>query len=523
MTYAQAVLSDLILYPTAILLLILASLAVLVFYRLLLHPLSNIPGPLPARITSLYLFTICFLGIECRVIESYHRKYKTSVLRIAPNAVSISDGDALHSIYVAGGGFKKAARYENFKVGGVHTIFSARDATYRDVRAKAVAPIFAMGRVRAAGDQAGIIGECVSRFVERFKSEKANKMMLKTEPTRVDVLALTYRLMMDAVTGYLFNRAYGALDEQPVSSPPAGACSSVISKMDKMSALPFVYAILEAGRFSLLPNRLFKTVNLMFRWLFPDPEFDKSFARVYDFATSITNDANPEKDDTYQSRLLAAGISKPETNVQCMAAMFAGTDSTAVKLVTIVFHLVNKPGVHGRLKEELRLYRKGPTTDLLTLPYLRAVIQEGLRLGMANPARFSRVVPRGGFQVDGFYIPGETDVGIAPYVLHHNPELFPKPFEYHPDRWLAGENANQTGSEAQKRKMERDLIPFSTGSRVCIARNLATYILFVATKAIVESGVLEGARTCTETIELEEYFNAQIKGHTMEIEWSCNV
>ena len=304
-----------------------------------------------------------------------------------------------------------------------------------------------------------------------------------------------------------------------MSSPPAGACSSAASKIEEMSALPFIYAIVEAGRFSLLPNWLFGTVNFMLRWLFPDPAYKNSLGRVHGFATSITNNANPEKDDTYQSRLLAAGISKPETIVQCMAAMFAGTDSTAVNLVTIVFHLVKKPSVHERLKQELKSYEKDPTADLLTLPYLRAVVQEGLRLAMANPARFSRVVPPGGFQVDGTYIPGETDVGIAPYVLHHNSELFPKPFEYHPDRWLDGDNASQTGSEVQKRKMERDLIPFSMGSRVCIARNLATRVLFVATKAIVESGVVEGAQTCTETIELEEYFNAQIKGHRLEIEW----
>ena len=52
------------------------------------------------------------------------------------------------------------------------------------------------------------------------------------------------------------------------------------------------------------------------------------------------------------------------------------------------------------------------------------------------------------------------------------------------------------------------------------AKNFATHMLFVATKAVVESGVLEGARTCTETIELEEYFNVQIKDHRLEIEWS---
>jgi hypothetical protein len=87
---------------------------------------------------SLFLYAICYLGIECRLLAYYHHKHKTSVLRIAHNAISISDGAALHQMCCAGGGFSKDARYENFKFGGHDTIFSSHDTAYRDVRAKTV-------------------------------------------------------------------------------------------------------------------------------------------------------------------------------------------------------------------------------------------------------------------------------------------------------------------------------------------------------------------------------------------------
>ena len=433
-------------------------------------------------------------------MQYYHRKHKTPVLRIGPNTLSVSDGTALHSIYVASSGFPKSARYENFKVSGVHTIFSSRDTEYRDVRAKAVAPIFAMGRIKVAGESTGIVGKCVDRFVERFENEKTNAMMhAPLKAKSVNVLELTYRLTLDSVTGFLFNRTYGALDEETAS------------RERQMSALPFFYAILEAGRFSLLPNQLFRALQYTLGRLFPDHGLHDSIKDIHDFAAEVTQNANLEKNDTYQSRLLAAGVSESETIIQCMAVMFAGADSTAVKLVTIIFHLVQNPSIHKRLREELQSSSNGPTKDLQALPYLRAVVREGLRLGMANPARFSRTVPPAGFEVHGFRIPGGTDIGIAPYVLHHNPEIFPEPFEFHPERWLDSRGTKQ---------MERDLIPFSTGSRACIAKTLATHVLFVATSAIVESRVLEGARTCSENIELEEYFNVQIKDHKLEIEWS---
>lgn len=275
-----------------------------------------------------------------------------------------------------------------------------------------------------------------------------------------------------------------------------------------MSALPFIFAIVEAGRFSLLPNRVFGLVTAMIHRFFPDHGFQVSFERVRSFATCIVDDADPEKEDTYQSRLLGAGISKQETILQCMAVMFAGTDSTAVKLVTIVFHLVQNPHIHLRLREEIRILGTDPNIDPQTLPFLRAVVREGLRLGMANPARFSRIAPPWGFEVGGYHIPGGTDVGCAPYVLHHNPQVYPEPFAFRPERWLDEEGKeNATSSEVHRRRkeIERNLIPFSTGSRACIARNFATHELFVATKAIVESNVLEGARTCTERIEIQEY------------------
>ena len=298
MAHSQVESVELSSHAIAGLLLPLVPCIVLIVYRLSLHPLSHIPGPFYARISSLYLYTICYLGIECRLVEHHYRKYKTSVLRIAPNAVSFSNGAALHPVYVASGGFPKAARYENFKVDGEHTIFSTRDPTYRGVRAKAVSPIFAMNRVKATSDPAGIVGRCVSDFVERFKCEKINATTLNPKAARIDVLALTYRLMMDSVTGHLFNRTYGALEEQLVSLPRAKEFPTTTAKRDVMSALPFIYAILEAGRFSLLPNWLFCTLNFIISHLVPNRELKRSFARVHEFTACIVNDVNAEKDDT---------------------------------------------------------------------------------------------------------------------------------------------------------------------------------------------------------------------------------
>lgn len=158
--------------------------------------MSHVPGPLLGRISSIYLYTISYLGIEGRVLARHHHEYQTSVLHIAPEAVSISSGAALHSIYVARGGFQEDSRYENFNLDGHATIFSTRDTVYRDVRAKAVLPLFATSKFKAAAEAQGIIRTCVDDFVERFQTKKANALKFPPNDARVNVLALAERLAM---------------------------------------------------------------------------------------------------------------------------------------------------------------------------------------------------------------------------------------------------------------------------------------------------------------------------------------
>ncbi|AEO67417.1 64036f13-ab24-4d8d-bf5d-c5fc4dba6a48 [Thermothielavioides terrestris] len=468
-----------------------ALLFAVAFYRLHLHPLSHIPGPWFAAVSSVWMHAICYFGVEGHVLLDYHRKYKTAVLRIGPDSVSIADGEALHQVYVAGGGLPKDARYSNFRVEGHDTIFSAVDQNYRDRRAKAVLPLFAPSRIQSAYETDGVMEPLVAKFVAQLQEARAKP------DAKIDVLDLCSRLSIDILTAYLFGCVYGGLDE-PRRRP-----------QDKLSATPFVLTIVALSRFSLLSNRLF---TLLFSVLFhhrmrSDPELAPSLQAVSRFAESVV-DGPSSKADTYQSRLRDAGIDREETLVQCKAVMFAGADSTAVVLATILFHLVQNPQVRERARAEA-----STAADPQSLPYLRAIVREGLRVAMANPARLTRLVPTGGLRLaDGTYLPAGTKVGAAAYVLHHDPAVYPDPFVFRPERWLA---AGQASTDAQA----RNAFAFGLGPRACLGRNLANHQLHAVVKAVLASGVLEGARTCTDRIRLIEWFNAEIKGHELEIAW----
>jgi len=195
-----------------------------------------------------------------------------------------------------------------------------------------------------------------------------------------------------------------------------------------------------------------------------------------------------------------------------MDLIFAGTDSTGMNLATTFFQLARHPEKHSHVHQEL--LTAPPTAGLQTLTYLRAVIRETLRLSMANPTRLPHVVPAGGWSFNGHYFSVGTNVGCALHTLHFNPEVFTSPFEFRPERWLDDTEENRVTP-----KMNRNHIPFGLETRSCIAKNFAMAELYTAVNKVVLSGVLEGASTDIERIEIDEWFNSKVKGEKVMLRW----
>lgn len=422
--------------PDRVLLLFCFPLLILILYRQFFHSLSNIPAPPTAAFTSLFLYIVCYFGIEGRVLANYHRKYKTSVLRIAPNAVSIANGADLPPIYTVRGGFPKDARYQNFRIEGHDTIFSTADTSYRDLRAKAIAPLFAQNRIREAIKNDGVLRRCIDKFIARFEKEKRNAIESSPRAAKVDILDLAIRLSIDVTTGYLFKKEFGGLDEDG-SLPKKSSLAT-----QKLSLTPFIQAIASSGRFSLFPNWLFTAIYSLLDRMTPDKALLDAMGRLNDYINSILDDTERGQDGSYPARLMSSGASKLETGMHCKAVTFAGTDSTGVKLATILFHLVQNPQVCAKLREECNSAHKD--ADPHTLPYLCAVVREGLRLGLANPVRLTRTVPPAGHDIGPYHIPGGTNIGAAAYVLHHDPEVYPAPWIFRPERWLNEQSDKDT-------------------------------------------------------------------------------
>lgn len=154
----------------------------------------------------------------------------------------------------------------------------------------------------------------------------------------------------------------------------------------------------------------------------------------------------------------------------------AGTETTAWALTVITCHLLDKPMLLSRLRTELEQAvadpTKLPTWNVLEkLPYLSAVIQEGLRLSYGVSGRSAReptkenLIYRGEFNKKPVecVLPKGYAVGMSSAITHHDENVFPDSHAFIPERWLDENN--------QRRKdLERGMLAFSKGSRACLGK-----------------------------------------------------
>ena len=141
--------------------------------------------------------------------------------------------------------------------------------------------------------------------------------------------------------------------------------------------------------------------------------------------------------------------------------------------------------------EVLENPNKQPTyNELQNLRYMERCIKESLRL-YPSVYFISRTLGEDLRLTSGYLLPKDTDVFIHIYDVHHNPDVYPDPERFDPDRFLP-ENAQNRHPYAY--------LPFSAGPRNCIGQKFAILEMKATLCAILSNFVLEPVDT-PETIK----------------------
>lgn len=142
----------------------------------------------------------------------------------------------------------------------------------------------------------------------------------------------------------------------------------------------------------------------------------------------------------------------------------AGFETTANALRLILFHVFNTPEILEKLRCELSSadFFRVQDFDLRTLeqlPYLTAIIMEGIRLSPALGTRMARIAPDRDLFYNNWRIPAGTPVGMTLILMHTDERSYQRAKEFIPDRWI---------DPIVRKEIEKSYAPFSKGTRSCL-------------------------------------------------------
>ena len=139
----------------------------------------------------------------------------------------------------------------------------------------------------------------------------------------------------------------------------------------------------------------------------------------------------------------------PEDDIvhEALALLLFGHDTSAAALAWAFVHIWRHPDVAARIRED-----GGPS-------YVQACVRESLRLSPVV-VHVTRIAPRA-TRIGSWDVPAGSRIWPCAYLAQRNPDIFPDPTAFRPERFLDG------------RTYDGSWFPFGLGARTCIGNHLA--------------------------------------------------
>ena len=167
--------------------------------------------------------------------------------------------------------------------------------------------------------------------------------------------------------------------------------------------------------------------------------------------------------------------SQQELFAEANLLVIAGSDTTSINLCGFFFYIVRNPRPYEKLVKEIRSTFDsadeivgGP--KLSSCKYLRACVDEAMRMTPAVPSELSRTVLAGGQMINDELYPAGVTVGTSGWSSGRSDE-YGDPNVYRPERWIVDEEAGVTTEEVAR--ISTYLHPFSAGWGNCVGQSLA--------------------------------------------------
>ena len=449
---------------TAVLLLLTAWLArsFRSWYRL-----RHIPGPRLASHSAAWLLRKLLSGRFHEHMREASDHYGPLV-RIGPNDLLCTDPDTLRRICGARSTYTKGDFYETGRIiPGHDNIVTQRDeAKHKALRAK----LSAAYSGRETGGNAGLEADIDHQVQQLITLIDAKYISKPGGPLRpFDLCDKAQFFTLDVISAMSFGEAFGFLTEDKDLYQFLEINASAVPVMNFLLAVPWL-------------------TNFVYRWplklVLPSDGDSVGFGRLMGLAKGYIDERLGPEAKPGQDMLQAfinSGMDYDELIQHMFVQIVAGSITTAAAIRHTMLALISNPVAYSSLRKEIdeavdagRISRAGVITDAeaQSMPYLQAVIKEGLRMWPPTTGLGSKQVPKGGDVVCGYFVPEGTQIAhnfsgimVLKSIWGEDARVF------RPQRWIEAEA--EDGGERIKQMNSTVDQAFGGGKYLCLGKRIA--------------------------------------------------
>lgn len=418
------------------------------FFYTLCSPLRSVPGPFLARFGRLWYFRQLYAGNFHQTNITLHQKYGP-VVRVASDQYVIAAPD--QAVYGLRSQFAKSDWYDGWKhpSSDLGTLFTDQNIKRHNETRKRFQHMYSMSSLVTYEHYVDVCNDIfVTRLNELCESKQTFDMGHWFQCYAFDVIgAITY------------SKRFGFLDAGEDVGQNMKMLQTAMVYSTCVGVYPWAHPTLYAFLEKYFPRSGAAARSSFMRFVQDRMDTRKEERAGGDVKVDNQLEEGSGGDgkvvpEDFLNKMLDAHdkdsvkVTNYHVFMMGISNIMAGSDTTAISLSTILYHLIRYPEAMKKLRQEVDEYQSNGENAkekirfevTQKMQYLQACIKEGLRLHPATGLPLWRVVPEGGAEVQGVFFPAGTSIGINTWVPHFDKSVWGADAKvFRPERWIEAE------------------------------------------------------------------------------------
>ncbi|KAM7201549.1 Cytochrome P450 [Naviculisporaceae sp. PSN 640] len=425
------------------------------------YRLRNFPGPFLGSISYLWMAKTSVTGNGPKIWMETQAKYNSPLVRIGPYDLLTGSATFLRHINSARSNYRRDPNYNSYSVDPYNmNMFSTTDeAMHSELKAKTAGAY--------AGKAVPTLESDIDTQLVALKNMIREKYITTSGSFRpMDMGRVIPWFTLDSITKLAFGKEWGHIKADD-------DVRNVVGSVDE-----FARIIALCGEIPPLGRVFFS--KFMLRLMGPKDTDPTGVGWVTGLGKRVVAERfdleNPAEKQDMLGSFIRHGISQKQCGAEIILALLAGSETTAGAIRCTIFHILKTPQVYQRLQKEIdQAVQEGKVSrpiislsEAKSLPYLQAVLYEGIRIQPALALPQTKVAGPGGDTFESQFIPAGTRITVNIFSLMRNKDVFGEDVEtFRPERFVEA-------SDKKCVEMEKDVeMYFGHGRYMCAGKMIA--------------------------------------------------